>query len=618
MKKFIIFLCIVVSLHSNDEISISTPKIKITDNYFSIEDSDDKKDQTLFEKIENDVSYVAVKDQHNQNSISFRGMKSTATNIIEDLIPSYRTTGGNVDFYYDYNMYKLNSNMLLSPSSLGVSSMGSDIELFSKTPEQQYEGEVAFSFSQYDNQQKLYLGTGEKEYYVQLYINNYRQNNYKLPSDFNNTIEQPSKTRLNSDNHQNSFEIKSGYRINDKNSFSFKYKNTKSDYGLEPNIYDNSDGYKRMNQKDLQSIYGYYDYLDENLEMNFRLYYDDYQDIYDYYTDNTYSSLLFPSSLFDDSRIGLIAKAKFEKDLDELSFVLRGEKNEHIWKREGNIHIPEFQFQEFNGSVIGKKVFNNITIDSALTYKDFRPVNVTYDGDPSYTQNDQGSKNKALDYQIGLNYLINNGVWYLSHSKTTKIPSMAEMFAFFPWDKINTDLEAEKSNNIEIGYKHFLDTGLYSLSLFHYNIKDKIANDNGEFVNLNKAIHEGAEFRYESRYKNHNLKLSYSYLSAKDGDNKNLELIPRDKLVLEDKIDLDNVYSTNIQYIYIGKREDKTDSGIKELNAYSLVNLYLNANYSKNLNLTIGVNNLFDKYYESAYGYPNEARNIYGKLTWKF
>jgi outer membrane cobalamin receptor len=44
----------------------------------------------------------------------------------------------------------------------------------------------------------------------------------------------------------------------------------------------------------------------------------------------------------------------------------------------------------------------------------------------------------------------------------------------------------------------------------------------------------------------------------------------------------------------------------------------LNANLSNSWKATMGVKNLFDKNYESAYGYPAQGRNIYGLLSWSF
>ena len=622
MKKYLPLLFTTSLLYGNNTIlTIEAPQSDITDHLIFKEDNENSKNNTLDEKLKNDISYFLVNDNHNKNSISFRGIKSTATNVIEDLIPLFKTTNGNTDFYYNHSMYDISSNMLITPSSLGVSSMGSDIELLTKKPKKTFEAQINSSISQNDNEQKLYLGTNQKTYFLQFNTNRYSRDDYKISDNFKTTNEQPTKKRNNSDKKQNSYEFKAGMNLNDEDSISIKYKNTTSSFGVEPNIYDGSawNAYSRVNEKDLKSIYAYYDHKSDSYEANLRIYLDNYKDRYDIYTNNTYNTLSFTSSLYDDSRLGIVAKSKFKNEKDEISLVLKIQEDEHIWRRDGSSFIPKFKYRSIDGSIISKKVYNDFTIKSALTYKDFRPVNVDYDGDTSYTQANNGTKNNTLDYQVGIDYLKDSNLWYISHSKTTRTPSMSEMFAFFSWNTINPDLKAESSQNLELGYKRFLNYGLYGLSLYNYNIKDKIVMDNNKAKNLDKAKHKGVEFRYENRYfQQHNFRFSYNYTQAKDSSGKRLELIPRNKLIIEDKININKIYSANIQYIYISKRDDDINNSVTTLSSHSLVNTYLNASFSHNWEATIGVKNLFDKYYESAYGYAREGRNIYGLVTWKF
>lgn len=622
MKKYLLLLLTTSTIYGNNNfITISAPKTDITDNLIFEEDNENSKNNTLDEKLKNDVSYFLVNDNHNKNSISFRGIKSTATNIIEDLIPSFKTTNGNIDFYFNHDMYDISSNMLITPSSLGVSSMGSDIELLTKEPFSLFEGNINTTISQNDNEQKLYFGSQHNKFFYQLNLNRYDRSSYKLSNSFSPTTEQPNYKRVNSDKNLKSLEFKGGYRFNDKDSFKIKYKTINSHMGVEPNIYDGTvwNAYSRINRKDLQSLYGYYDHINSDYSSHLRLYYDNYKDIYDIYTDKTYSTLSFPSSLYDDTRVGAVIKSTFKNNQDELSFVLKYQEDQHLWKRDGSIYIPEFKYRSIDGSIIGEKIYKNLTINSAVTYKKFEPVKVDYDGDPTYSQSNSGTSNDTLDYQVGIDYLLDSNLWYLSHSKTTRTPSMSEMYAFFPWSVINNDLKVENSTNFEIGYKKFSNTGLYSLSLYNYDIKNKIITVNNQAKNLEKARHQGVEFRYENNYfENHHLKFSYIYSKAEDGNGQKLELIPSNKVILEDKINLDKNFSGNIQYIYLSKRVDDTVNGRKNLNSHSLVNIYLNTKLSSHIEATFGVKNLFNKYYESAYGYTGEGRNIYALISWEF
>ncbi len=499
--------------------------------------------------------------------------------------------------------------------------MGSDIELLSKKVKKEFESEIKYNVSQSDNSQNIYLGTNQKDYFIQFDANRYDRDSYQISNDFTPTIEQPSKERLNSDYSNNSYELRSGYVINDNDEIRLKYKNTKSEFGYAPNIYDNGGGYgyRRIDQKDLQSLYGYYDHSGQSYEANIRVYYDQYQDIYNFYTDNNYGTYEDDPSLYDDSRIGVLGKLKFKSLKDELSFVIKEQQDQHIWKRVGINYIPKFQYRDFSSSIIGKKLIGNLTINGALTYKKFEPITVDYDGDPKFTEPNDGATNDTLDYQIGLDYLVDNNFWYLSHAKTSRNPSMSEMFTFFTKDKINPNLKVEKSNNIEVGYKRFIDEGFYSFGLFHYDITDKIENINDQNVNIAKATHKGAELKYDNRYsKKHNFKIAYSYTIAKDNNNNDLNLIPNNKLIFEDTISINAKNSFNVQYIYIDERIEKIETITHRLDSYSLTNIYFKTRLNNQWSCTAGVKNMFDKYYESAYGNPAEGRNIYAQMKWVF
>lgn len=629
MKKYFTYLLTFSILYSNDNfliidtINVSAPKEDLTNTtILTADDIKYSKEETLNEQLNTNPSYIPTKDVIGQNTISFRGIKPSATNVIVDLIPLYRTTTGYIDLSNNYNNYDVVSNMGVSPSSLGVSSMGSDIELISKKPKQNFEGEIITNISLYDNNEKLFIKYKDKDYFIQLSANNYDRNSYKLSDNFVATTEQPSTKRINSDKRYMDYELWLGHDINDNDSISFKYKEITSDFGIEPNIYDNSnwDAYSRMQKKDLKSFYGYYDYIIDNFEINGRIYYDQYADIWAIYEDNTYTSL-YPLSLYDDKRIGTVLKATISNDNnDKLSYVLNIQEDQHLWKEDGRVYVPTFEYQTVNTSIIGKKNFNKISLDSAITYKNFKPTKVDYDNDPSFTQNNEGVSDHAFDYQMVLGYLEDINFWYISHSKITKAPTMEEMFAFFPWYNLNINLQPEESNNIEVGYKRFLNTnGLFSIGLFHYDIKDKIVPQNGGYINLDKATHKGAEFKYENRFFDiHKFSLGYEYLIAKDGDNNDLELIPKNKFILEEKILFNSKYSSTVQYVYLSDRIDNTNNGTKNLSDYSFVNLFFNAKLVKNFTSTIGVKNLFDTNYEIAYGFPSQGRNLYGQLVWNF
>ena len=64
------------------------------------------------------------------------------------------------------------------------------------------------------------------------------------------------------------------------------------------------------------------------------------------------------------------------------------------------------------------------------------------------------------------------------------MPSMSEMFTFFPWDNANPDLEPEKSMQYTLGYQYDLAEKMFiDLSLYYYDIDDLILYRNSGYIN---------------------------------------------------------------------------------------------------------------------------------------
>ncbi len=81
---------------------------------------------------------------------------------------------------------------------------------------------------------------------------------------------------------------------------------------------------------------------------------------------------------------------------------------------------------------------------------------------------------------------------------------------------------------------------------------------------------------------------------------------------------------SNVNVSYVGKRIDTyfdeltyASSRVK-MPSYTLVNLGVNYQLSKNLNVYANLNNLFDKKYENVLGYGQDGRNVYVGLKGSF
>lgn len=122
-----------------------------------------------------------------------------------------------------------------------------------------------------------------------------------------------------------------------------------------------------------------------------------------------------------------------------------------------------------------------------------------------------------------------------------------------------------------------------------------------------------------------NLSLSANYTHLIDFEKEDGTDLPRrakDTLNASASYYTDNHMHFGIDAQYIGDRLD-TDGGYPVASDvptgnYTLWNLNFGAKISKDLDLNIHARNIFDKEYQSVYGYATEGRSIYAKIKYSF
>lgn len=623
MTRKTILWILIATINANSEILnsiiIEEKKEKPSDLLFFEEDFENKNQKNLVEKLSTNISFHEITDEFGAPTISFRGIDYRATNYSENLIPLYKTTTQNPLLINAIkNQSMIISNNARTPSTFGVTSLGSDLEIVNKNPKKKFEGNFKTTLSQYEIKNSLSLNTKQDNYYIKSDFVYFNRDKYKLSKDFENTSFQDSKTRINSDRENRAISLKSGYFLNDKDEIAIKYNNTKSTYGNEPQIHgDNYYDFTRVEFQDIESFYGYFDHKEADYNFYFRTYYDKFEDFWRIYKDHTYTTEKKTPVIYDDRRIGLLSKLELNKENSLLSFVLNYEENKHITKRESWLPAkPKYKYQTVKSSILYKHHIEKLTIDTALTHKKYKPLDINYDGH-NFTFDESGSKDSLTDVQIAFNYKVNDkNEFYLSFARTSKIPTMKQMFAFSDYIEPNPNLKAEISRNIELGMNHYLKDGIVRISLYNYALKNKIEKVNDKYVNINRAKHQGFELRYMTIYKNHYLNADYAYSRAKDNTGLALDLIPRHKIVISDKIELNKKLDTTLEMIYESKKFE--DEEKDQINSYTVFNTHASYKINKYLKTIVSIKNIFDKNYELDYGMPKEGRNYYVSINLDF
>ena len=179
-----------------------------------------------------------------------------------------------------------------------------------------------------------------------------------------------------------------------------------------------------------------------------------------------------------------------------------------------------------------------------------------------------------------------------------------------------------KGFDISASYKD-----LFSVTYFKNTVEDYIDYDNTNYGYYNvKGTSKFSGLELESAYtlSDHNLIMSANYTHLFDYDDQNSEIRERRA---EDVFNASVSYYTEndihfgIDAQYIGDRIEyfyNTYNTKARTGNYTVWNLNFSTEVINNIDLTINAKNIFDKEYQSVYGYATEGQSLYAKIKYSF
>ncbi|WP_272522238.1 TonB-dependent vitamin B12 receptor BtuB [Providencia sp. PROV202] len=215
-----------------------------------------------------------------------------------------------------------------------------------------------------------------------------------------------------------------------------------------------------------------------------------------------------------------------------------------------------------------------------------------------------------------------------SYATAYKAPNISQLYASAPYG--NPDLKPEESKQWEGGVKGL--TGPLNWQLVAYkneitNLIDAKAETNWGWQNVGEATIKGIEWNGDMDTGIFHHQLTYQYTDPRD-DKTNKVLIRRAKQQIKYQLDW-NVANVDwgLTYQYIGSRYDKdfgqydTSTGDYKRLKLGGVSLWdITAAYPITSHLTIRgkIANMFDKDYETAYGYRTAGREYFLTGSYNF
>ncbi|MBK0093811.1 TonB-dependent vitamin B12 receptor BtuB [Erwinia sp. S59] len=225
-------------------------------------------------------------------------------------------------------------------------------------------------------------------------------------------------------------------------------------------------------------------------------------------------------------------------------------------------------------------------------------------------------------WQTGTSWeLVDGYSVFASYATAYKSPQLGQLYGSYG----NSDLKPEQSKQWEGGFEGLTGPVNWRVSGYRNDIDNLIDSDPSTYIyyNIDKARIKGVEATasFDTGPLSH--QISYDYVDARDAAT-NQQLVRRAKQQVKYQLDWTLYdFDWSVTYHYLGDRYDTdynhsyTAQRIK-LGGVSLWDLAVSYPVTSQLTVRGRIANLFDKDYETVYGYPTPGTEYYLSASYSF
>jgi len=277
---------------------------------------------------------------------------------------------------------------------------------------------------------------------------------------------------------------------------------------------------------------------------------------------------------------------------------------------------------------------DDVSHSSQLFVEDSRDVlavfvGAYYDADKvlanlTVRQDDDEQFGDETTYTAAAGYhLSEDATFRISQSTGFKAPTFNDLY--YPLYG-NPDLQPEKSVNRELGLSVDFDIAQVDVAIFRNDIEDKIDYDaNFALANIDEARYEGVEFSLSQQFFGFDSNLNFAYLSAEDEET-GAELRNVAKRTFNWELAKQfGAFDASLDMQYRSDRQ----GAVTRLGSYTLWNLAGNYQVNEHIEVSLRVENLFDKEYNAVdsnadfttgevYYYNTPERRFFAGASYQF
>lgn len=585
----------------------------------------------------NNVSgvYLSNSGARAEKTISIRGFSSTRVAVFMDGIPIYVPYDGNFDYgrFTTADLSKIDVSKGFSSVKYGANTMAGVINLVSKKPTKEFEGDISvgttfdddFGLSQYTT--ALNLGTKQDKYYLQFSGSIKDRDHFDLSGDYEPTSNQGSGERIHSSSNDKKYSLKAGWTPTDDSEYAIMYSKIDAQKDQPKSTITSSSLSTQREwdwpQWDKEGVYAFTDNNFGNSYLKTRWFYDQFNNYLVQYKNNSAWKTFQWGSAYDEYSYGGSAEYGMIFSKHELVTSLNYKYDSHKGYDEKDIKNEDYANKTTSLAVEDTySLTNSLSLVTGVSYDRLTDDNI-WKSNVSY---DKADNMDSLNPQIGLFYDINDKQKVsFTVSQKTHFPTMKERYSTGMGTALaNPDLEEERVVHYEVSYANMLTSNFdVKTNLFVSEYEDAIQSVYIGGLSQNQNIgdfrHKGVELELNSYFDKFSSGLNYTYIDIEDKNDSEYKKtgVPKQAFFAYAKYDIIKnlaVYA-NIKHeldtylSYSNNTYDKSD--------FTTVNTKLMYTY-KDVSFEAGVKNLLDENYYYSLGYYEPGREYFLNMKYSF
>ncbi|MGV6476939.1 TonB-dependent receptor plug domain-containing protein [Azotobacter vinelandii] len=576
----------------------------------------------------------------NEQMVYVRGFDLRQVPVFIDGIPVYVPYDGYPDLgrFTTFELSRIEVSKGFSSMTYGPNTLGGAINLVTRRPQEEFEGEIGTGFSFTDraenNGEWTYanFGTRQDNWWAQMGLSYLNEDYFRLPGNFDDERLEDGGRRGNSDRKDKKINFKVGFTPNDTDEYVLGYVKQDGEKGnpaYAGHLGGSYNRFWRWPKWDKTSYYINTVTAFGDHKVKARLYHDIYKnDLYSYDNDSysTQKTSRAFRSYYDDYSTGLSLEDEWTLDENnQLRLAFHHKQDVH---REHDAGEPKQRFEDETQSLAleyTRKLTERLALIAGFSHdrRNGREAE-TYTSAAGLFE-EEGGRESTNNGQLGLFFQADpRTLWRFTVARKSRFPTMKDRYSYrFGSALPNPDLKTEEATHFEIGYKRALSDSLeLDLALFRSHVDDLLQSVRvagsacsnppcSQMQNVSEVRMNGVEASLNGNLGAWEVNFNYLYLNRQNrssDDSIRLTDTPKHKGFLSIGRQF-GPWHLMASSDASSSRYSSTD-GTQEASGFVVFDLKGGYRFDNGLQLDASVQNLTDHEYEYSEGYPEPGRTF--------